>query len=65
MGIAFVPVPCVLEDGSFFDGPNPLCVRVNECPGGQVNNERGIQRNGECLCLCLLYFTYLFRTLFL
>jgi hypothetical protein len=37
MGIAFVPVPCVLEDDSFFDGPNPLCVCVNECPGGKMN----------------------------
>jgi hypothetical protein len=38
---------------------------VNECPGGKMNNERGIQRDGECLCLCLLDFTDLFRTLFL
>jgi hypothetical protein len=36
MGIAFVPVPCVLEDDSFFDGPKPLCVCENECPGGKM-----------------------------
>lgn len=31
MAFAFVPVPRVLDDGSFFDGPKPLC--VNEYPG--------------------------------
>jgi hypothetical protein len=41
------------------------CVCVNECPGGNMNNERDIQRDGECLCLCFLDFTDLFRALFL
>jgi hypothetical protein len=40
---AYHTVPCVLEDDSFC--PNPPYVCVNECLGGKMNNERGIQRN--------------------
>jgi len=63
IGIAFVPVPCVLCDDSFLDGPKPL-YGANKHPGkGKIDDGQVIQCNGEGLRLCFLYCTNFLRTL--